>query len=181
MRRFDDDAVPQIPVKTAVLLAPAATVEPIVTFGVETVLEARLGALEAAAARYALNLHRRCSLLAEPAPAAEAVVPERLESWLGVPAVGARWVAATGLTDRAALGLPRSAVLAGPLDWKAAEFEPELSGSRPDPRRPRPPRGRWSVRWARQRSPPWPEASCRSSGCPTRRSPRSSTRSSTAG
>lgn len=132
MRRFDDDAVPQIPVKTAVLLAPAAADEPIITFGVETVLEARLAALESAAVRYTLNLHRRCSLLPGPGPGAEAVEPERLESRLGVPSAGGPWVAASAVPgtpgEPQAFALPRAAVLAGPLDWNAAEFEPDLAG-----------------------------------------------------
>ncbi|WP_433011821.1 hypothetical protein [Kribbella sp. CA-294648] len=134
MRRFDDDAVPQIPVKTAVLRAPAAAAEPIISFGVETVLEARLVALETAAARYALNLHRRCSLLTEPAPDAESVVPEQLETWLGVTRTDGRQAAASDLADQAPLAVPRGAALTGPLDWNAAEYEPELSGLAAGPR-----------------------------------------------
>ncbi|MEV6284182.1 hypothetical protein [Kribbella sp. NPDC051770] len=128
MRRFDDDAVPQIPVKTAVLLAPAADAEPLVSFGVETVLEARLAALEAAAIRYSVNLHRRCQLLQEPAADAEYVVPELLESWLGVGPARPHQVAATEVGTGRALAVDRAAVLAGPLDWNAAEFEPDLGG-----------------------------------------------------
>ncbi|WBQ05858.1 hypothetical protein [Kribbella sp. CA-293567] len=128
MRRFDDDAVPQIPVKTAVLLAPAADAAPLVTFGVETVLEARLAALEAASVRYALNLHRRCRLLREPASDAEYVVPERLETWLGVGPARPAPAAAAEIGTNAPLALDRAAVLAGPLDWNAAEFEPDLGG-----------------------------------------------------
>lgn len=128
MRRFDDDAVPQIPVKTAVLLAPAADAAPLVTFGVETVLEARLGALEAAATRYALNLHRRCQLLPAPTADAEYVVPELLETWLGVGPARSDKVAAAEVGSGQALAVDRAAVLAGPLDWNAAEFEPDLGG-----------------------------------------------------
>ena len=128
MRRFDDDAVPQIPVKTAVLLAPAADEAPLVTFGVETVLEARLAALEAAAVRYALTLHRRCSLLASPESDAEYVVPARLETWLGVGPARSLPTAAAELVTGAPLAVERAAVLAGPLDWNAAEFEPDLGG-----------------------------------------------------
>ncbi|GAA1542465.1 hypothetical protein [Kribbella lupini] len=128
MRRFDDDAVPQIPVKTAVLLAPAADNAPLVTFGVETVLEARLAALEAASVRYALNLHRRCQLLQEPAADAEYVVPERLETWLGVGPSRPAPTAATEVGSGKPLAVDRAAVLAGPLDWNAAEFEPDLGG-----------------------------------------------------
>ena len=128
LRRFDDDAVPQIPVKTAVLLAPAADAAPLVTFGVETVMEARLAALEAAAVRYTLNLHRRCRLLSPPAPDAEYVVPERLETWLGVTPARSVPTAAVEVATGSPLALDRSAVLAGPLDWKAAEFEPDLGG-----------------------------------------------------
>ncbi|NEA36003.1 hypothetical protein [Streptomyces sp. SID13031] len=128
MRRFDDDAVPQIPVKTAVLLAPAADAAPLVTFGVETVLEARLAALEAAAVRYALNLHRRCSLLSQPASDAEYVVPERLETWLGVGPARPVATAAVEVGTGVPLAVERAAVLAGPLDWNAAEFEPDLGG-----------------------------------------------------
>ncbi|GAB2556960.1 hypothetical protein [Kribbella endophytica] len=128
MRRFDDDAVPQIPVKTAVLLAPAADAKPLVTFGVETVLEARLAALEAAAVRYALNLHRRCQLLKAPAPDAEYVVPELLETWLGVGPSRPVPTAAADLRTGEPLAVDRAAVLAGPLDWNAAEFEPDLGG-----------------------------------------------------
>jgi hypothetical protein len=128
MRRFDDDAVPQIPVKTAVLLAPAADAAPLVTFGVETVLEARLAALEAAAVRYALNLHRRCQLLQEPAADAEYVLPELLETWLGVGPTRPAPTAATEVGTNKPLAVDRAAVLAGPLDWNAAEFEPDLGG-----------------------------------------------------
>lgn len=128
MRRFDDDAVPQIPVKTAVLLAPAADTEPLVTFGVETVLEARLAALEAAAVRYALNLHRRCQLLQAPAVNAEYVVPELLETWLGVGPARPVPTAVADLRTGGPLAVDRAAVLAGPLDWNAAEFEPDLGG-----------------------------------------------------
>jgi hypothetical protein len=127
LRRFDDDAVPQIPVKTAVLLAPAADAAPLVTFGVETVLEARLAALEAASVRYALNLHRRARLLADPAPDAEHIAPERLETWLGVGS-GAKPTAAVEVGSGAPLAVDRAAVLAGPLDWSSATFEPDLGG-----------------------------------------------------
>ncbi|ONI68131.1 hypothetical protein BWI15_34385 [Kribbella sp. ALI-6-A] len=128
MRRFDDDAVPQIPVKTAVLLAPAADAAPLVTFGVETVLEARLAALEAASVQYALNLHRRCQLLEKPAADAEYVVPELLETWLGVGPSRPVPTAATEVGSNRPLAVDRAAVLAGPLDWNAAEFEPDLGG-----------------------------------------------------
>lgn len=127
-RHFDDDAVPQIPVKTAVLRAPAAAIEPIVTFGVETVLEARLGSLEDAAVRYTLNLHRRFPLLSAPASGAEDVVPGQLETWLGAGPSRPAPVAAYEVTDGTPLAIDRGAVLAGPLDWSAAEFEPDLGG-----------------------------------------------------
>ncbi len=128
MRRFDDDAVPQIPVKTAVLLAPAADSAPLVSFGVETVLEARLAALEEAAVRYALNLHRRCQLLRAPMPDAEHVGPELLETWLGVGPARPMPTAASEVGSNKPLAVDRAAVLAGPLDWNAAEFEPDLGG-----------------------------------------------------
>ncbi|TCM51229.1 hypothetical protein [Kribbella sp. VKM Ac-2568] len=127
-RHFDDDAVPQIPVKTAVLRAPAAATEPIVTFGVETVLEARLASLEDAAIRYTLNLHRRSSLLSAPAPGAEDVVSEQVETWLGAGPSRPAPVAAYEVTSWTSLAIDRAAVLAGPLDWNAAEFEPDLGG-----------------------------------------------------
>ncbi|MEV8373850.1 hypothetical protein AB0P21_13985 [Kribbella sp. NPDC056861] len=128
LRRFDDDAVPQIPVKTAVLLAPAADAAPLVTFGVETVLEARLAALEAASVRYALNLHRRCQLLADPAPDAEQVAAEQLATWLGVGPTNTQQTAAVEVGTSAPLAVDRAAVLAGPLDWSSATFEPDLGG-----------------------------------------------------
>jgi hypothetical protein len=120
--------VPQIPVKTAVLRAPAAAADPIVTFGVETVLEARLASLEDAAIRYTLNLHRRSALLSAPAPGAEAVVPELIETWLGAGPSRPAPVAAYEVTNGTPLAIDRGAVLAGPLDWNAAEFEPDFGG-----------------------------------------------------
>src|SRR5690606_9340086 len=59
MSRFDDDALPQIPVKVSVLHAPAVRPEPVVAFASDTVMRARLSALERASAEYALAVHRR--------------------------------------------------------------------------------------------------------------------------
>lgn len=57
--RFADDDLPQIPVRVAVLEAPALRAEPFVEVGTDSVLHCRLRALEAAAAEYAVALHRR--------------------------------------------------------------------------------------------------------------------------
>ncbi|MGP4098318.1 hypothetical protein, partial [Nonomuraea sp. KM90] len=156
MRRFDDDDVPQIPVKISALIAPSADPAPIVAFGTGTLIEARLSALEEASLRHAVNLHRRCHGLLPPAPEeAEAVAAERVRGWLGgAPLAGDPLVAGldlsgtnvlasldlsatnvlasldgTGTPARTVtLGLPRSAVLAGPWDRRAARFEPDLLG-----------------------------------------------------
>ncbi|PSL01628.1 hypothetical protein CLV30_113116 [Haloactinopolyspora alba] len=127
-RRFDDDAIVQIPVKVAGLIAPAADAEPVVAFGARNVLEARLEALETAAARYALVTHRRCSLLPAPSPEAERVSHDRLDTWLGVPPSDAAPVAATELATGRALAVDRAAALAGPWDRAAACFEPDRVG-----------------------------------------------------
>ncbi|WP_157987816.1 hypothetical protein [Jiangella endophytica] len=127
-RRFDDDAAVQIPVKVAGLVAPAVDPEPVVAFGAQSTLQARLIALETTAARYALHLHRRTGHLPDPAPGAEAVPAERLAGWLGAPVPAPRSVAAADLDGGAALAIERSAVLAGPWDRTAAVFEPALTG-----------------------------------------------------
>ncbi|MFI7230560.1 hypothetical protein ACIBO5_45750 [Nonomuraea angiospora] len=143
MRRFEDDDVSQIPVKISALIAPSADPDPIVAFGTGTLIEARLSALEEASLRYAVNLHRRCPGLLPPAPEdAEVVAAERVRSRLGgAPLPGDSLVAGIDLSalvsiDGAAaisegtvtLGLPRSAVLTGPWDRRAARFEPDLVG-----------------------------------------------------
>src|SRR5690606_41888483 len=57
MSRFDDDALPQIPVKVSVLHAPAVRPEPVVAFASDTVMRARLSALERASAEYRSEEH----------------------------------------------------------------------------------------------------------------------------
>lgn len=128
-RRFDDDAMPQIPVKTAVLLAP----RPVVRFGVETVLEARLAALEEAAAEYAVAAARRTGSLPEATTAAETIASDRLEGRLGSGPVRSRLVAAADYATGRPLAVEQAAVLAGPADRNAAEFEPATTGVRAAP------------------------------------------------
>ncbi|WP_214105611.1 hypothetical protein [Acrocarpospora catenulata] len=129
MRAFDDDALSQIPVKVSALIAPAADPAPIVAFGSETLLEARVAALEEAALRYALNIQRRCGLLAPAMPGAEVVAAERLQTWLGgAPLSHDPLVAGTDLAG-GSLAIPRAAVLAGPWDRRNARFEPDLVGA----------------------------------------------------
>ncbi|GAA2070147.1 YcaO-like family protein [Actinomadura alba] len=130
IRRFDDDAISQIPAKVSALIAPSADPAPIVAFGSDVLLGARLAALEEASLRYAVNIHRRCEgLLAPAGPDAEVVEAERLPTWLGaVPPAGDTLVAASDLAGSAPLALPRGAVLAGPWDRRAARFEPDLAG-----------------------------------------------------
>ncbi|WP_433346485.1 YcaO-like family protein [Microtetraspora malaysiensis] len=130
MRGFDDDALSQVPVKVSALIAPAADPAPIVAFGSETLLEARVAALEEASLRYAVNAQRRCGGLLAPArPDAEVVVAGRLQNWLGgAPLPRDPLVAATDLAGSGSLAVPRAAVLAGPWDRKDARFEPDLVG-----------------------------------------------------
>jgi hypothetical protein len=130
VRRFDDDAVAQVPLRTSVLIAPSADPAPVVAFGVEGTLETRLAALEQASLRYAMNIQRRCpGLLERPEPGAEVVTAERMHGWLGaVPLTDDPMVAARSLTGSTPVALPRGAVLAGPWDRRAARFEPDLAG-----------------------------------------------------
>ncbi|MGH3899766.1 MAG: hypothetical protein ACRDTA_16275 [Pseudonocardiaceae bacterium] len=128
VRWFEDDAMPQIPVKVAVLLAPSADPAPLVAFGAESVLEARLVALERAAAHYALNIHRRCPLLQAAHPDAEVVTQEQLETWLASDGREPCLVAGWEFRGKAALAIDRAAVLAGPWDRNAARFEPARHG-----------------------------------------------------
>ncbi|RCG22837.1 hypothetical protein DQ384_35205 [Sphaerisporangium album] len=130
MRRFDDEAISQVPAKVSALIAPSAGPAPIVAFGSETLLEARLAALEEASVRYAMNMQRRRGgLLAQALPDAEVVEAGRLRSWLGgTPLPEDPLVAATGLDGARPLAVPRGAVLAGPWDRRAARFEPDLVG-----------------------------------------------------
>ncbi|MEU9890167.1 hypothetical protein [Sphaerisporangium sp. NPDC051011] len=130
MRRFDDDAISQVPAKVSALIAPSADAAPIVAFGSETVLEARLAALEEASVRYAVNVQRRCAGLLAPArPDAEVVEAGRIRTWLGgTPLPEDPLVAATDLDGSRPLAVPRGAVLAGPWDRRAARFEPDLVG-----------------------------------------------------
>lgn len=128
MRGFDDDALPQIPVKTAVLRAPAVRPEPVVAFASDTLLRARLTALERAAAEYALGVHRRCAPLREAAGDATPVHAPRLASWTGTAVPEWTPVAAQDMADGSALAVDRHAVLAGPWDRGAARYEPDLAG-----------------------------------------------------
>lgn len=130
-RRFDDDGVAQLPLRTSVLIAPSADPAPIVSSGIESTLETRLAALEHASLRYAMNIQRRCAgLLSRPEPGAEVVAAERMQSRLGAaPRPGGPLVAARSLGGGSApVALPRGAVLAGPWDRRAARFEPDLTG-----------------------------------------------------
>ncbi|GAB1820109.1 hypothetical protein [Herbidospora sp. RD11066] len=126
MRAFDDDALSQIPVKVSAVLAPAADPAPVVAFGSETLLEARVAALEEASLRYALTTARRCGGLPAPGEDAEVVTADRLTTWLGARADDV-FVRAVDLNG-APLAVPRAAVLAGPWDRKNARFEPDLVG-----------------------------------------------------
>ncbi|MEY9212518.1 hypothetical protein NI17_005250 [Thermobifida halotolerans] len=128
MGRFDDDALPQIPVKVSVLHAPAVRPEPIAAFASDTVMRARLTALEAASAEYALGVHRRCALLPGAAGDARSVEARLLETWLGTALPESRPVAARDMADGTALAVEGAAVLAGPWDRDAACFEPALTG-----------------------------------------------------
>ncbi|NEE03715.1 hypothetical protein [Phytoactinopolyspora halotolerans] len=134
LRRFDDDTLPQIPVKIARLEAPAVGRHHLVSYGSDTVLEARLAALEDAAVQYATTIQRRCTLLPPAAPGAGHIADHQLEAWLGVPRTDASTVAATAWGDDGRqLAVPRAAVLAGPWDRDAAWFEPTLDGVRAAP------------------------------------------------
>lgn len=128
MSRFDDDALPQIPVKVSVLHAPAVRPEPVVAFASDTVMRARLSALERASAEYALAVHRRCPLLPAPVAGARTVDHRLLETWLGTAPAGDAAAAARDLADGSALAVDRRAVLAGPWDRDAACYEPALTG-----------------------------------------------------
>ncbi len=61
LQQFADDAVPQMPLRAAVLEAAAVRREPFVVFGTDDVLSCRLRAMEQAAALHALRLHRRAA------------------------------------------------------------------------------------------------------------------------
>jgi hypothetical protein len=127
---FDDDHLTQIPVKVARLLAPAAGTPVVTAYAVETVMHARLAALQQAAAAYALAVHRRCDLLDRPGPDARVVDAHELLSATGGhvdPADVAGRLAATG-ADGTVLAVPAAAVLASPDDAGAALFEPTLTG-----------------------------------------------------
>lgn len=126
--RFDDDALPQIPVKTSLLRAPAVRSEPMVAFSSDTVMRARLTVLERAVAEYAVGVCRRLDSTPEPAPNARTVEAARLESWTGSRSSSDMWAAATDMADGSALAVPRDAVLAGPWDRDVACFEPALIG-----------------------------------------------------
>ena len=52
----------------------------------------------------------------------------QVETWLGAGPSRPAPVAAYEVTSWTSLAIDRAAVLAGPLDWNAAEFEPDLGG-----------------------------------------------------
>ncbi|WP_017573696.1 hypothetical protein [Nocardiopsis halotolerans] len=128
MSRFDDDPLPQIPVKISVLRAPAVRPEPVVAFASDTVMRARLSALEQASAEYALGVHRRRSSLPTPDGDALTVEAARMETWLGAAVAEGTPVAARDMADGSALAVDRDAVLTGPWDRDTARFEPALTG-----------------------------------------------------
>lgn len=124
VRRFLDDPAPQLPVKVAVLDAPATGVSPVVAFHVGTVLEARRAALEEAVARYALATARRLAT-AVPFPVGVADVTRFGHSVVDHPSAGlGRLVTVRDLAGRAELTVPAEAVLAGPWSVDRATYEP---------------------------------------------------------
>ncbi|WP_375430057.1 hypothetical protein [uncultured Friedmanniella sp.] len=122
----DDDAAPQLPVKVAVLVAPATGPSPLVDFASSTVLELRLAALERPASRYTVELHRRLDLLTVDQDGERVEIPD-LVTWTGGE-VQPRWALAEDRYTTQPGSVPVEAVVSGPGDRSAAAFEPSLSG-----------------------------------------------------
>lgn len=127
VRRFRDDDVPQIPVRAAVLDAPAVRTEAFIEFGTDNVLACRLRTLERASAEYALlNRLRRPSLPPAP-PGATLLEGAALHGFLGgVDRAPGLLLAhdAEGLT----YAVDVDAVLAHPLSRRNTRFNPTLDG-----------------------------------------------------